>query len=190
MSGPLSKISFLFNSENFRAYVAAKGWKPWDVNLAVHYYDLIKEQLMAIVPISVLLIGAMLLFFGRGVSNPPEMLFGLTAAILGLTLFVDSLRVCIMPMSDQLGVELPKVLTLPWILAVAFVLGVLVTYAEPAIASLTPLAKLVDPEKAPYLYSALLVCVCVEVNQMLVCASRSCEVTDSAAQLFTIYHSR
>ena len=52
---------------------------------------------------------------------------------------------------------MPRVLTLPWILAVAFVLGVLVTYAEPAIASLTPLAKLVDPEKAPYLYCALLV---------------------------------
>jgi hypothetical protein len=157
MSNPLAQFAFLTNSKKFRANLEAKGWKPWDVRLGCHYYDLIMEQLMAIVPISVLLIGAMLIFFGRGVSNPPEMLFGLSAAILGLTLFVDSLRVCIMPMSDQLGVELPKVLTLPWILAVAFVLGVLVTYAEPAIASLTPLAKLVDPEKAPYLYSALLV---------------------------------
>jgi hypothetical protein len=146
-----------WKDDGFRKYLEEKKWKPWDVDLGCHYHGLLKEQLMAIIPISVLLIGAMLLFFQRGVANPPEMLFGLTAAIIGLTLFVDSLRVCIMPMSDQLGVELPRVLSLPAILGVAFVLGVLVTYAEPAIASLTPLAKLVDPEKAPYLYCALLV---------------------------------
>ena len=150
-------MSFILSEDKFKKYLEDKSWKPWDVELGVHYYSLLREQLGAIIPISVLLIGAMALFFGRGVTNPPEMLFGLSAAIVGLTLFVDSLRVCIMPMSDQLGVELPRVLPLKYILCVAFVLGVLVTYAEPAIASLTPLAKLVDPEKAPYLYAALLV---------------------------------
>lgn len=34
-------------------------------------------------------------------------------------------------------------------------LGILVTYAEPAISSLRPLARLVDPEVAPFLYVAL-----------------------------------
>lgn len=149
-------MAFLFKREKFIDYLKEKGLKKWDVDLGTHYYDLLVEQLMAIVPISILLIGAMLIFFGKGVTSPPAMLFGLICAIIGLTLFVDSLRVCIMPMSDQLGVELPRVLSLPAILGVAFVLGVLVTYAEPAIASLAPLAKLVDPEKAPYLYCALL----------------------------------
>lgn len=41
------------------------------------------------------------------------------------------------------------------VLVVAGGLGILVTYAEPAISSLTPLAKLVDKTKAPYLYYAL-----------------------------------
>ena len=153
----MTEILGLWKDDKFRKYLEDKKWKPWDVDLGCHYHGLLKEQLMAIIPISFLLIGAMFIFFGKFPTNPPEMFFGLSAAIIGLTLFVDSLRVCIMPMSDQLGVELPRVLTLPYILAVAFVLGVLVTYAEPAIASLTPLAKLVDPVKAPYLYSALLV---------------------------------
>ncbi|WIA41647.1 hypothetical protein OEZ86_009003 [Tetradesmus obliquus] len=43
-------------------------------------------------------------------------------------------------------------LKLPRVLLLAFCLGMLVTYAEPAIAAIRPLAKLVDPQSAPYLY--------------------------------------
>lgn len=38
------------------------------------------------------------------------------------------------------------------VLLISFGLGVLVTYAEPAIAAIRPLAALVDPQSAPYLY--------------------------------------
>lgn len=41
------------------------------------------------------------------------------------------------------------------VLLVAFALGVLVTYAEPAVAAIRPLATLVDPQSAPYLYFIL-----------------------------------
>lgn len=41
------------------------------------------------------------------------------------------------------------------VLAIVFGLGVLVTYAEPAIAAVRPLAALVDPQSAPYLYYIL-----------------------------------
>lgn len=40
-------------------------------------------------------------------------------------------------------------------LFITFWLGVLVTYAEPAIAAIRPLAGLVDPQSAPYLYYIL-----------------------------------
>jgi hypothetical protein len=56
-----------------------------------------------------------------------------------------------MPMAMLVGTQLPKRLALPWVLLAAFFLGVLVTYAEPAIAALRPLAALVDPHSAPYL---------------------------------------
>jgi hypothetical protein len=53
------------------------------------------------------------------------------------------------------GHHLPDKAPLPIVLIIAFALGVLVTYAEPAIAAIRPLAALVDPQSAPYLYYIL-----------------------------------
>jgi hypothetical protein len=53
-----------------------------------------------------------------------------------------------MPLSEQLGKDLPKTLPLPQVLACTCFLGILVTYAEPAITALRPLARLVDPKVA------------------------------------------
>lgn len=55
----------------------------------------------------------------------------------------------------QVGHHLPEKVPLPIVLVIAFALGVLVTYAEPAIAAIRPLAALVDPQSAPYLYYVL-----------------------------------
>lgn len=109
------------------------------------------------VPISILLLFVMRVFFDRGVESPGELAMGMAAAIVGLSMFIDALRVCVMPLSEQLGTELPKTLSLPYVLAIAGFLGVLVTYAEPAITTLRPLAELVDIEVAPYLYCILMV---------------------------------
>ena len=51
--------------------------------------------------------------------------------------------------SEQLGTDLPRTLGLPAVLCITGILGVLVTYAEPAITSLRPLARLVDPVVLP-----------------------------------------
>jgi hypothetical protein len=46
-------------------------------------------------------------------------------------------------------------LPLPGVLTVALLLGIGVTYAEPAIGTLQVAGSIVDPEKAPYLYTML-----------------------------------
>lgn len=149
-----------------RSYLEERrNWKEKDAALAEHFYKLLIEQLMAVVPISILLILVMATFFGRTVTAPMELLLGMTAAIIGLAMFIDALRVCVMPLSEQLGTELPKCLPLHWVLVIACFLGILVTYAEPAITTLRPLAKLVDPEVAPYLY-----CILMETQETLVFA--------------------
>lgn len=56
---------------------------------------------------------------------------------------------------SQVGHHLPQKVPLPVMLFITFWLGVLVTYAEPAIAAIRPLAGLVDPQSAPYLYYIL-----------------------------------
>ena len=56
------------------------------------------------------------------------------------------------PLAEVVGKELPQKLHIGFVLLIAGFIGILVTYAEPAIAALRPLARLVDPERAPYLY--------------------------------------
>jgi hypothetical protein len=55
--------------------------------------------------------------------------YTLISAVVGLVLFLDGLRVAVMPMAMLVGTKLPQKLKLPWVLLVAFCLGVLVTYA-------------------------------------------------------------
>ncbi|KAG2443441.1 hypothetical protein HXX76_001799 [Chlamydomonas incerta] len=123
--------------------------------LVFHMLDQLKEQIMAILPISFLLIFVIGVFFQQPTNAPGETAFGLVCAIFGLLFFMEGLRVCIMPLGEMVGRRLPMKYPLWVVLMVAGGLGILVTYAEPAISSLTPLAKLVDKTKAPYLYYAL-----------------------------------
>jgi hypothetical protein len=91
-------------------------------------------------------------FFQVAPKDVGLQVMGLFMAMFGLTMFLDGLRVGVMPLAEVIGEELPKKLALPFVLLVAFCLGILVTYAEPAISALRPLARLVDPNRAPYLY--------------------------------------
>lgn len=103
------------------------------------------EQVLAVVPISLQLVLLLAIFFqGRTASNGGELAGGLVAAIIGLTMFVDALRIAVMPLGEMLGKELPAKLPMPVVLIVACMLGILCTYAEPAMASLRPLARLVS----------------------------------------------
>ncbi|WIA21356.1 hypothetical protein OEZ85_000577 [Tetradesmus obliquus] len=103
-------------------------------------------------PITLLQVLVLAIFFHKSSSTPGIDAAGLMSAVAGLVLFLEGLRVAVMPMALLVGNQLPLKLKLPWVLLVAFCLGVLVTYAEPAIAAIRPLAKLVDPQSAPYLY--------------------------------------
>ncbi|WIA21511.1 hypothetical protein OEZ85_000714 [Tetradesmus obliquus] len=133
-------------------WMIAKGWTSKTRGLVWHYSNLLKEQLMAMLPITMLQVLVMAIFFRKSTPTPGLEAAGLISAVVGLVLFLDGLRVAVMPMAMLVGTKLPQKLKLPWVLLVAFCLGVLVTYAEPAIAAIRPLAALVDPNSAPYLY--------------------------------------
>jgi hypothetical protein len=137
------------------ARLRARGWPPRRAALAEHWVAMLWEQTLAVVPITVLLAATMGIFFGRAAGDPGELTWGLLCAIFGLTLFVDALRVAVMPLGEMLGEELPNRLPLPGVLFVALLLGILCTYAEPAIASLRPLARIVSKTRAPYLHLML-----------------------------------
>ena len=60
-----------------------------------------------------------------------------------------------MPFGEVIGTNLPKKSPLPVVLLIAFLLGIGVTFAEPAIGALQAVGSIVNVEKAPFL-SALL----------------------------------
>ena len=132
-----------------------QGWSPKYAALLEHYMNALFEQVLAVVPITILLVLVSAIFFGRSVTSPGELTWGLICAIVGLTIFVDALRMAVMPLGELLGEQLPNRLPLPLVLVVACLLGILCTYAEPAMASLRPLARLVSKTKTPYLHLIL-----------------------------------
>lgn len=82
-------------------------------------------------------------------------ILGLLAVIFGLMLFMEGLKLGLMPFGETIGNTLPRKASLSIVLAIAFMLGVGVTFAEPAIGALQAAGKIVNVEKAPILYSLL-----------------------------------
>ena len=74
---------------------------------------------------------------------------------LGLALFLEGLQLGVMPLSEAMGTALPRRAPLPVTLGVAGILGVGVTFAEPAIGALQAVGKDVDCAQSPYLYELL-----------------------------------
>jgi hypothetical protein len=88
-------------------------------------------------------------------------IYGLTIAlgvlfvVIGLTFFMEGLRLGLMPFGETIGAILPRNSKLPMILTFAFLLGLGATFAEPAISVLKKAGGGVRPEDAPLLYSLL-----------------------------------
>lgn len=113
------------------------------------------DQLRAVVPLALYLVVFQALILRTGVQDPLTILGGLGAVVIGLMLFMEGLRVGLMPFGEAIGHKLPERLPLAAVLGVAFALGVGVTYAEPAIGALKQAGALVRPETAPVLYALL-----------------------------------
>ena len=80
---------------------------------------------------------------------------GLFAVMIGLMMFMEGLKLGLMPFGEVIGNTLPRKLPLAGVLLIAFLLGIGVTFAEPAIGALQVAGSIVDPAKAPYLFTLL-----------------------------------
>ncbi|MFK7862164.1 MAG: DUF1538 domain-containing protein [Granulosicoccus sp.] len=80
---------------------------------------------------------------------------GIFVVIVGLMLFMEGLRLGLMPLGEIIGSVLPARSSLGVILGFAFLLGLGATFAEPAIAVLKAAGSGVVPSEAPLLYSLL-----------------------------------
>lgn len=138
--------------------------KPEKLKLAgVDIYNLLQpyvstrfmEQFAAVVPLAVYLALFQIIVLQRSVADASSITGGLIAVMIGLMIFMEGIKLGLMPFGDIIGNNLPRKLPLPGVLIIAGILGVGVTYAEPAIGTLQVAGSIVDPNKAPYLYTLL-----------------------------------
>ena len=115
----------------------------------------IMEQVKAVVPLALYLVLFQILILRQDVTDSGIITVGLVAVIVGLMLFMEGLKVGLMPLGELLGSNLPVKSTLPVVLTVTLLLGIGVTFAEPAIGALKAAGQIVDVMQAPYLYTLL-----------------------------------
>ncbi len=130
---------------------------------AVETFDLIRpyvsvrfmDQLRAVVPLAAYLALFQLLILDQIIQDSWVITGGLFAVIVGLLFFMEGLSLGLMPLGETIGNGLPRKSPLPLVLLVTFLLGIGVTFAEPAIGALQAAGANVSVERAPYLYALL-----------------------------------
>ena len=113
------------------------------------------EQAKAVVPLGLYLALFQILFLRQMVADSWVITGGLFAVIVGLMLFMEGLTVGLMPFGTLIGKRLPRKSSLPLVLLITLLLGIGVTFAEPAIGALRAAGQNVSVEQAPYLYAIL-----------------------------------
>ena len=85
----------------------------------------------------------------QGVERGWMVTAGLLAVMVGLMLFMEGLKLGLMPLGESASATPCQARSpLPVVLVVAFLLGIGVTLAEPAIGALQEAGKIVEPAKA------------------------------------------
>jgi len=113
------------------------------------------DQFRAVVPLAVYLTLFLILILRQSVDESLMIVAGLFAVIIGLMFFMEGLRIGLMPFGTIIGHRLPQNSPLPLVLLVTFLLGIGVTFAEPAIGALQAAGANISVERAPYLYALL-----------------------------------
>ncbi|MEN8167060.1 MAG: DUF1538 domain-containing protein [Pseudomonadota bacterium] len=113
------------------------------------------EQVKAVVPLALYLALFQILFLRQMVEDSWIITGGLFAVIAGLMFFMEGLKLGLMPFGTVIGSQLPRKSPLPLVLFITLLLGIGVTFAEPAIGALKAAGANVAVEQAPYLYALL-----------------------------------
>lgn len=113
------------------------------------------EQLRAVVPLALYLALFQIVILRQLIDDSWLITGGLLAVIVGLMLFMEGLKLGLMPLGELIGSTLPRRSPLPLVLFITLLLGIGVTFAEPAIGALKAAGQNVAVERAPYLWAIL-----------------------------------
>jgi len=113
------------------------------------------DQFKAVAPLAVYLALFQVLILRQLVEDSWLITGGLFAVIVGLMFFMEGLKLGLMPFGELIGHTLPRKSPLPLVLFITLLLGIGVTFAEPAIGALQAAGQNVSAERAPYLWALL-----------------------------------
>lgn len=115
----------------------------------------IKEQIITVAPVCAYLVIFQLVFLRYGFSRAGWITGGIIMVIFGLVVFLEGVRIGLVPLGECIGDTLPGKSKMTGVLIFAFFLGVLAAFGEPVLGSLQIAGAGVDPHKAPLLYYLL-----------------------------------
>lgn len=115
----------------------------------------LEEQLLAVVPLALFLALFLMVALQTRIEDGGPIALGMVAVMFGLVLFMDGVKYGLMPFAESIGFVLPTRANSLIVLTFAFMLGVIATFAEPAIGALGLAGDGVDARRAPYLHLLL-----------------------------------
>lgn len=91
------------------------------------------ESIRDMTPIIVVIVFFQIVVLHQPFPNPGEVFIGLLAVILGLTFFIQGLKLSLFPVGESLAEAFAKKGSVLWLIIFAFALGFGTTVAEPAL---------------------------------------------------------
>lgn len=151
------QISFSKIVEAERLRPARPSLRPVDLHRLLTPYVSVRfvEQVRAVVPLSLMLIGFQALALRSSLLDMEAILLGVAAVITGLMLFMEGVQLGLMPFAENLGFQMPGKTHPSVLLLFSLLLGGAATFAEPAIGALQVAASGVSAERAPWLRQLL-----------------------------------
>ena len=113
------------------------------------------EQMRAVIPLALMLIGFQALALRTTPAEAETIALGICAVMLGLMLFMEGVKLGLMPFAENIGFLMPGRSRPPLILAFGALLGTAATFAEPAIGVLQTAGDSVAAERAGLLKTLL-----------------------------------
>jgi hypothetical protein len=161
----LKEVSVNYSEVSYNDLTPKEGDKPKtkielrgiDIYRLIQPYISVRflEQVKALLPLALYLVLFQIFLLRQEVVDAAVISMGLFSVILGLMFFMEGIKQGLMPFGESIGNTLPKKVSLSVVLFIAFLLGIGVTFAEPAIGALKAAGALVEVSKAPYLYALL-----------------------------------
>ncbi len=126
------------------------------LNLLLPYFrKKILEQVKAVALIVVYLVIFQTVILGIAIAEALIISLGISVIVFGLAFFMEGLFLGLMPLGEAIGIKLPQKTKLPIILGFALILGIGVTFAEPAIGVLQMAGSFIKAWDAPLLFLML-----------------------------------